>query len=44
MASDPERIEAGWWSQSQRRDYFIAEVLDHTHYPALFGKHRPLGR
>lgn len=32
MASTPERIEAGWWSQSQTRDYFIAEGLDHAHY------------
>jgi protein ImuB len=32
MASAPERIEAGWWSQSQTRDYFIAEGQDHAHY------------
>ena len=32
MASAPERIEAGWWSQSQTRDYFIAEGQDHVHY------------
>ena len=32
MASTPERIEAGWWGQSQTRDYFIAEGLDHAHY------------
>ncbi|QYF92106.1 DNA polymerase Y family protein [Massilia sp. PAMC28688] len=32
MASNPERIEAGWWSQSQTRDYFIAEGQDHAHY------------
>jgi protein ImuB len=32
MASTPERIEAGWWSQSQTRDYFIAEGADHAHY------------
>ncbi len=32
MASTPERIEAGWWSQSQTRDYFIAEGQDHAHY------------
>jgi protein ImuB len=32
MASTPERIEAGWWSQSQTRDYFIAEGEDHTLY------------
>ncbi|NHZ81526.1 DNA polymerase Y family protein [Massilia sp. CCM 8695] len=32
MASTPERIEAGWWSQSQTRDYFIAQGQDHAHY------------
>ena len=32
MASTPERIEAGWWSQAQTRDYFIAEGQDHTLY------------
>ena len=32
MASNPERIEAGWWSQTQTRDYFIAEGQDHTLY------------
>jgi protein ImuB len=32
MASAPERIEAGWWSESQTRDYFIAEGQDHTLY------------
>ncbi len=32
MASNPERIEAGWWNQSQTRDYFIAEGQDHAHY------------
>jgi protein ImuB len=32
MASAPERIEAGWWSQTQTRDYFIAEGQDHTLY------------
>lgn len=32
MVSTPERIEAGWWSQSQARDYFIAEGADHAHY------------
>ncbi|MDC8759226.1 Y-family DNA polymerase [Janthinobacterium fluminis] len=32
MASAPERIEAGWWSQAQARDYFIAEGQDHAHY------------
>jgi protein ImuB len=32
IASTPERIEAGWWSQSQTRDYFIAEGQDHAHY------------
>ncbi len=28
----PERIEAGWWSQTQTRDYFIAEGKDHALY------------
>lgn len=32
MASTPERIEAGWWSDTQTRDYFIAEGQDHTLY------------
>jgi protein ImuB len=32
IVSNPERIEAGWWSESQARDYFIAEGLDHAHY------------
>jgi protein ImuB len=32
MVSTPERIEAGWWSQAQTRDYFIAEGQDHAHY------------
>ncbi|MFP5390106.1 MAG: Y-family DNA polymerase [Gammaproteobacteria bacterium] len=32
MASNPERIEAGWWNKSQTRDYFIAEGTDHAHY------------
>ena len=32
MVSAAERIEAGWWGQSQARDYFIAEGLDHAHY------------
>jgi protein ImuB len=32
MTSSPERIEAGWWNQSQTRDYFIAEGQDHAHY------------
>jgi len=32
MASVAERIEAGWWSQTQTRDYFIAEGQDHTLY------------
>jgi protein ImuB len=32
IASTPERIEAGWWSQSQMRDYFIAEGADQAHY------------
>ena len=32
MASNPERIEAGWWSETQTRDYFIAEGTDHALY------------
>jgi protein ImuB len=32
MASNPERIEAGWWNAAQTRDYFIAEGQDHAHY------------
>ena len=32
MMSVAERIEAGWWGQSQARDYFIAEGSDHAHY------------
>ena len=32
VASTPERIEAGWWSDTQTRDYFIAEGQDHTLY------------
>jgi protein ImuB len=32
VASAPERIEAGWWSDAQARDYFIAEGQDHTLY------------
>ena len=32
MVSNPERIEAGWWNQSQTRDYFIALGQDHAHY------------
>jgi protein ImuB len=32
MASNPERIEAGWWNGPQTRDYFIAEGQDHALY------------
>jgi protein ImuB len=32
MVSNAERIEAGWWSEGQTRDYFIAEGGDHAHY------------
>ncbi|MBJ7311058.1 Y-family DNA polymerase [Rugamonas sp. CCM 8940] len=32
IMSTGERIEAGWWSQTQTRDYFIAEGSDHAHY------------
>ena len=30
--STPERIEAGWWSSTECRDYFIAEGADHSLY------------
>jgi len=32
MVSSAERIEAGWWSDTQSRDYFIAEGADHAYY------------
>ncbi len=32
MASTPERIEAGWWTESQTRDYFIAQGQDQAYY------------
>jgi protein ImuB len=32
MVSNPERIEAGWWNQSQTRDYFIAQGQDNAYY------------
>ena len=32
VVSNAERIEAGWWSDAQTRDYFIAEGEDHVHY------------
>lgn len=32
MVSNAERIEAGWWSEGQTRDYFIAEGTDNAHY------------
>ena len=32
MVSNAERIETGWWSDGQTRDYFIAEGGDHAHY------------
>lgn len=32
MVSAPERIEAGWWSTPECRDYFIAEGSDHSLY------------
>ncbi len=32
MVSTAERIEAGWWSETQARDYFIAEGEDHAYY------------
>jgi protein ImuB len=40
MASNPERIEAGWWSETQTRDYFIAEGQDHTLYWGVSRAHR----
>lgn len=32
LVSAGERIEAGWWSQAQTRDYFIAEGQDFVRY------------
>lgn len=32
LRSTGERIEAGWWSTMQTRDYFMAEGEDHAHY------------
>jgi protein ImuB len=32
LVSNAERIEAGWWSEGQTRDYFIAEGTDNAHY------------
>ncbi|WP_342119501.1 Y-family DNA polymerase [Pseudoduganella sp. OTU4001] len=32
MVSTAERIEAGWWSETQSRDYFIAEGEDNAYY------------
>lgn len=32
LVSTAERIEAGWWSATQSRDYFIAEGEDHAYY------------
>jgi protein ImuB len=32
MVSNPERIEAGWWSETQARDYFVAEGKDNALY------------
>lgn len=32
LVSGGERIEAGWWSQTQTRDYFIAQGQDQAHY------------
>jgi protein ImuB len=32
MASNPERIEAGWWNGTQTRDYFVAEGQDRALY------------
>ncbi|MYM26765.1 DNA polymerase Y family protein [Duganella sp. CY15W] len=32
IRSTGERIEAGWWSDMQTRDYFMAQGEDHAHY------------
>ncbi|AXA94449.1 DNA polymerase Y family protein [Massilia sp. YMA4] len=32
MVSSAERIEAGWWGETQTRDYFIAQGEDNAHY------------
>ena len=32
VVTPAERIEAGWWSDTQTRDYFIAEGDDNAHY------------
>ncbi|TWI62127.1 protein ImuB [Pseudoduganella lurida] len=32
MVSAAERIEAGWWGETQTRDYFIAQGEDNAHY------------
>jgi protein ImuB len=32
VISNQERIEAGWWSDAQSRDYFVAEGADHALY------------
>jgi protein ImuB len=32
VVSNPERIEAGWWSDTQSRDYFVAEGAEHAMY------------
>jgi protein ImuB len=32
IRSTGERIEAGWWSTLQTRDYFMAQGEDHAHY------------
>jgi protein ImuB len=32
LVAGPERIEAGWWSEAQSRDYFIAEGSEHALY------------
>ncbi|HEY1148560.1 MAG TPA: DNA polymerase Y family protein [Pseudoduganella sp.] len=32
MVTPGERIEGGWWNDTQTRDYFIAEGDDHAHY------------
>ena len=32
IVAGPERIEAGWWSQTEARDYYIMEDENHTLY------------
>lgn len=32
IISGPERMEAGWWSDGEARDYFVAEGAEHALY------------